>query len=227
MTTLIAENLLLLLLDDDSGKLTGTTYLDTGIGGAVLVELALAGCVEVHKGSGMWARAKVVPTNAPRPSDPLLVESLDLVSAKERTAQDLVGRLGKKRRDVLLDRLRQRGIVEEREDRVLGLIPRRRWPTVDSTHEAGARREVEDVLLHGARPEERTAALIAVLSALDLAHKVIDLQGLSGREVKKRAKEVADGDWAAKAVRDSIAAAQAAVTAAVIASTAGATASSG
>jgi hypothetical protein len=227
MTTLIAENLLLLLLDDDSGKLTGTTYLDTGIGGAVLVELALAGCVEVHKGAGMWARAKVVPTNAPRPSDPLLVESLDLVSAKERTAQDLVGRLGKKRRDVLLDRLRQRGIVEEREDRVLGLIPRRRWPTVDSTHEAGVRREVEDVLLHGARPEERTAALIAVLSALDLAHKVIDLQGLSGREVKKRAKEVADGDWAAKAVRDSIAAAQAAVTAAVIASTAGATASSG
>jgi hypothetical protein len=227
MTTLIAEDLLLLLLDDDSGKLTGTTYLDTGIGGAVLVELTLAGCVEVHKGSGMWARAKVVPTNAPRPSDPLLVESLDLVSAKERTAQDLVGRLGKKRRDVLLDRLRQRGIVEEREDRVLGLIPRRRWPTVDSTHEAVVRREVEDVLLRGARPEERTAALIAVLSALDLAHKVIDLQGMSGRDVKKRAKEVADGDWAAKAVRDSIAAAQAAVTAAVIASTAGATASSG
>jgi hypothetical protein len=227
MTTLIAEDLLLLLLDDDSGKLTGTTYLDTGIGGAVLVELTLAGCVEVHKGSGMWARTKVVPTNAPRPSDPLLVESLDLVSAKERTAQDLVGRLGKKRRDVLLDRLRQRGIVEEREDRVLGLLPRRRWPTVDSTHEAVVRREVEDVLLRGARPEERTAALIAVLSALDLAHKVIDLQGMSGRDVKKRAKEVADGDWAAKAVRDSIAAAQAAVTAAVIASTAGATASSG
>jgi hypothetical protein len=56
MTTLIAEDLLLLLLDDDSGKLTGTTYFDTGVGGAVLVELTLAGCVEVHKGSGCGRR---------------------------------------------------------------------------------------------------------------------------------------------------------------------------
>ena len=72
---------------------------------------------------------------------------------------------------------------------------------------------------------ERTAALIAVLSALDLAHKVIDREGLPARELKKRAKEVAEGDWAAKAVRDSIAAAQAAMTAAVVATTTAATAS--
>ena len=41
MTTLIAEDLVLLLLDDESGKLTNASYLDTGIGGALLVELAL------------------------------------------------------------------------------------------------------------------------------------------------------------------------------------------
>ncbi len=45
--------------------------------------------------------------------------------------------------------------------------------------------------------------------------------------MKKRAKEIADGDWAAKAVRESIAAAQAAVTAAVIASTTVATTTTG
>jgi hypothetical protein len=225
MDSLIAEDLLLLMLDDDSGKLTGTTYLDTGIGGAVLVELALAGCVEVVKGSGLWARAKVVPAVSDPPSDPLLLESMELVRAKERTAEDLVNRLGKKRREVLLDRLRERGILEETEERVLGLIPRRRWPTVDSTHEDDVRRRLANVLLRGASPDERTAALVSVLSALDLAHKVIDRDGLSARDVKKRAKEVAEGDWAAKAVRDSIAAAQAAVTAAVIASTAATTAS--
>ena len=223
MDSLIAEDLLLLLLDDDSGKLTGTTYLDTGIGGAVLVELALLGCVEVVKGSGLWARAKVVPTVSDPPSDPLLVEAMKLVRSKERTAEDLVSRLGKKRRDVLLDRLRERGILEETEDRVLGLIPRRRWPMVDGAREADVRRRLGDVLIRGASPDERTAALVSVLSALDLAHKVVDREGLPGREVKKRAKEVAEGDWAAKAVRDSIAAAQAAVTAAVVASTAATT----
>ena len=37
VATLLAEDLLLLLLEDDSGKLTPTAYLDVGIGGAVLV----------------------------------------------------------------------------------------------------------------------------------------------------------------------------------------------
>ena len=76
MTTLIAEDLLLLLLDDESGKLTGTTYLDTGIGGALLVELALGGHVEVVKGSDIWARAKVHTTVNDAPADPILVEAL-------------------------------------------------------------------------------------------------------------------------------------------------------
>ena len=220
MTTLIAEDLVLLLLDDESGKFTNASYLDTGIGGALLVELALAETVDVVKGSGLWARAKVRPTGLAAPPDPVLAEALSVIAEKERTAQDLVGRLGKRRRDQLLDRLRERGIVEPREDRVLGLIPRRRWPSVDSTHEAGVRRELGDVLLRGVTPTERTAALVSVLSALDLAHKVVDREGVPARDVKKRAKDVAEGDWAAKAVRDSIAAAQAAVAAAMVATTA-------
>ncbi len=220
MDTLIAEDLLLLLLDDSSGKLSGTSYLETGIGGAVLVELALGGYVEIVEGSRLWARAKVVPTGTAPPSDPFLREALELVATKQRTAQDLVDRLGKNRRDVLIGRLRDRGILEETDDRVLGLIPRRRWPTVDGTHEEELRHRLADVLLRGAQPEDRTAALVAVLSALDLVHKVVDREGLSARQVKRRAKEIAQGDWAAKAVRDSIAAAQAAVTAVIVASTA-------
>ena len=220
MTTLIAEDLVLLLLDDESGKFTNASYLDTGIGGALLVELALTQTVEIVEGSGLRARAKVRPTGLSAPSDPVLAEALALVGEKERTAEDLVSRLGRRRRDQLLDRLRERGIVEPREDRVLGLIPRTRWPALDSTHEAGVRRELCDVLLRGARPTVQTAALVAVLSALDLAHKVVNREGAPARDVKKRAKEVAEGDWAAKAVRDSIAAAQAAVAAALVASSA-------
>ncbi len=222
MDTLIAEDLLLLLLDDESGRLSGTTYLDTGIGGAVLIELALSGHVDVVKGSGRWARAKVQPLVSDPPVDPMLVEAMDLVRSKERTAQDLVTRLGKKRRHLLLERLRDRGIVEEQENLVLGLIPRRRWPTLDRTHEDDVRRTVGDALIRGVTPDDRTAALIAVLSALDQAHKVVDREGLPARQVKKRAKEISEGEWAAKAVRDAITAAQAAVTAAMVATTAAA-----
>jgi len=223
MTTVIAEDLLLLLLEDDSGKLTNTTYVDMGIGGALLVELALAGSVEVVKGSGMWARSKVIPTG-PAPSDPVLVEALGTVSEQERTAQDLVARLGKKRRDPLLERLESKGILERREDKALGLFPRTRWPAVESSHEADVRRQLGDALVRGVQPGERIAALIALLSALGLAHKVVDREGRSAGEVKKRAKAIAEGDWAAKAVRDAVAAAQAAITAGVmVATTAAAT----
>jgi hypothetical protein len=224
MTNLIAEDLVLLLLDDETGKLEHSTYLDTGIGGALLVELALAENVSVVKDSGFLARSKVHVSSAPPPTDPVLAEALALVGEKPRTAEDLVGRLGKKRRDVLLDRLRQRGILEEKEHLALGLIPRKRWPTVDSTHEAEVRRSLGDALRRDVRPDQRTAALVSLLSALDLAHKVVDREGHSGREVKKRAKEIAEGDWSAKAVSDAVAAAQAAVTAAIVASTAATTA---
>jgi hypothetical protein len=223
MTTLIAEDLLLLLLEDDSGKLTNSTYVDVGIGGALLVELALAGAVEVVKGSGMWARAKVHPTGT-HPSEPVLVEAMGVVSEKERTAQDLVTRLGKKRRDPLLERLEGKGILRRKQDKAMGLFPRTRWPAVDSSHEADVRRQLGDALVRGVQPAERIAALIALLSALGIAHKVVDREGAPAGEVKKRAKAIAEGDWAAKAVRDAVAAAQAAVTAgAMVATTAAAT----
>jgi hypothetical protein len=224
---LIAEELLLLLLDDESGKLTHATYLDAGIGGALLVELALGEHVDVVK-QGRWSRAKVHPTaTSGGPEDPVLLEALAVVAEKERTAQDLVARLGKRRRDQLLGRLAEQGVVRPEDDKVLGLFPRHRWPVVDSRHEADVRRRLGDTLLRGVGPEPRTGGLVAVLSAMDLAHQVVDREGLPARQVKKRAKEVAEGDWAAKAVRDAIAAAQAAVAGAVVAATAGSAAASG
>jgi hypothetical protein len=226
MDTLLPEDLLLLLLDDTTGRLTHTGYLDTGIGGGLLVELALAGHVEVTKGSGLWASAKVRPVGGARPRDPLLGEALELVAAKERTATDLVGRLGRHRREQLLERLASRGVLRREQDRVLGLFPRDRWPAADIGHETDVRRRLADVLLRGVTPDERTAALVALLSAMDLAHRVLDREGLSSREVKRRAREVAEGDWAAKAVKDAIAAAQAAVAAATLAATTAATTSS-
>ena len=225
MAMLIAEDLLLLVLDDESGKLTNTTYLDTGIGGTLLVELALGGHVEVVKGTGLWARAKVHATGATPPADPVLAEALQIVAAKERAAQDLVTRLGKGRRGPLLDRMVAAGTVRREEDRMMGLFPRHRWPLVDTGYEADLRRRLGDALVRGVDPEPRLAGLVAVLSAMGLAHKVVDREGLPARRVKQRAKQVAEGDWAAKAVKDAIAATQAAVAAVVAASATSAAAS--
>jgi hypothetical protein len=222
--TLIAEDLLLLMLDDDKGRLTGTSHPQPALGGAVLVELALAGAVEVEEKTSRWRSAKVRAVRGSRPAGGVLGDGYDLVAEKPRSAQDLVNRVGKGLQDQLATRLVERGILERHDDKVLGLFPRKRWPARDSTHEEEVRRGLTASLVQGAQPDDRTGALIALLAAIDKAHKVVDHQGLSSREVRKRAKEISEGAWAAKAVRDAIAAANAAVIAAVTASTAGATA---
>ncbi len=219
MSTLIAEDLLLLLLDDDSGKLDAT-YLTPLLGGAVLLELAMAESLEVRK-NGAWSSAKVhVLTDARQPSDPILVDALRTTGDKERTAQDLVNRLGKGLKETLLERLVERGIVAHQEDRVWGIFPRERWPAIDSSHEDVVRRQLAAALLEGARPEDRTAALIALLHAVSKAHRILaDNHGIAARQIRSRAKEIADGEWAAKAVRDAVVSAQAAMTAATTAAT--------
>ncbi len=218
-TDLIAEDLLLLLLDDESGKLTQTSYLDIAIGGALLTELAIKGAVEVGERGSRWSRAKVRAVEEADLADPVLRDARGVVGEKERTAEALVNKLGKGRRGALLARLQERGLVTEREDRVLGVLPRKRWPAADGAREAEVRARLGDVLVRGLTPTPREAALVSLLRALGIAHKVVDREGVSAREVKRRAQEVAEGDWAAKAVRDAVAASQAAVTA-VIASTA-------
>jgi hypothetical protein len=215
---LIAEDLLLLLLDDESGRLPlgASVNANAALGGAVLAELALLGAVTVDERTSRFRSPKVRVTGTP-PEDRVLADALEVVGEKERTAQDLVTRLGKHLVATLGDRLADRGVLERRESRLLGLLPRTRWPAADSSHEAEVRRLLTSVLVQGTTPDGRTGTLVAVLAAVDQVHKVVDHEGMSRREVKRRAAEVAEGAWASTSVRAAITAAHAAVTAAVAA----------
>ena len=66
-----------------------------------------------------------------------------------------------------------------------------------------------------------------LLSTVSGRHRAQDLDGLSGRELKRRAKVVAEGNWAGAAVSKAIAEVQAAVNAAVIGAVAASTAGAG
>jgi hypothetical protein len=83
------------------------------------------------------------------------------------------------------------------------------------------------VLVSGRDPQPREAALVSLLFAVDRVAKVLGDAGagLGGRELKRRAKAVADGEFAGAAVRQAVQAAQAAVVASVAAVTAATSAS--
>jgi len=223
--TLLAEDLLLLLLDDVSGKrTTDTTRLDYALGGALLLELAMAGRLDVTEKQGWLGRERVEVLDATPTGDDLLDDALTrLCTAKGRDPQSAVTSLSKHLRATLLERLAQRGVLRRESDRILGVFPRDRWPLKDATRETQLRGRLHDVLVVGLAPDPNTSALIALLSAIDQAHKVVDAP--DRKAVKHRAKAISDDEWAGAAVRKAVQAAQAAVAAGAVA--AGVVASSG
>jgi hypothetical protein len=204
--TLIAEDLLLLLLDDRTGK-PATSSLEVALGGALLAELALTGAIELSEKTAVWRSAKVRRGARLTLEDPVLASAFASVVEKERSAQALVTLLGKGLTSTLGERLAERGFLQRRDERVFGLFPRTRWPARDNSREQSLTRALTVVLVDGGRPDSRTAALVALLHAVGRAHKTVPHPGIGSGQVRKRAKQVAEGDWAAKAVKDAIAAA--------------------
>jgi hypothetical protein len=224
---LIAEDLLLLLYNDESGKpITGNPGLDYSLAGAVLIELTLLHKVDIAAPGDdvKEGRLKVLDTSST--GDAILDQRLALLAEKSgQKPKNLMSKLSKGLRDQVLARLAERGVLEADKDKILGLFPVTRWPAKDARHEEEVRTALGSVLKLGTQPDERTAALIALLSALNVVPKVIT-DAVDNKALKRRAKEIAESEWAAAAVRKAIQEMQAAVTAAIVASTSAATASS-
>jgi Golgi phosphoprotein 3 GPP34 len=225
---LIAEDLLLLLYNDESGKpITGNPGLDYSLAGAVLIELTLLGRVDIALAGDDVKEGRLKLLDTSSTGDAILDERLAMLAEKSgQKPKNLMSKLSKKLRDQVLARLVERGVLEADKGRVLGLFPVTRWPAKDARHEAEVRTALESVLKLGTQPDERTAALIALLNALNVVPKVIT-DAVDKKALKRRAKEIAESEWAAEAVRKAVQDMQAAITAAiVVSSSAGASAGS-
>ena len=222
---LIAEDLLLLLTDDRTGKLAvPSTHADVALGGAMLVELALAKRVDVAGPSEAAREGRLVVRDATPTGDELLDEALARLGEKKGPKpKDAVSRLGKGLRDRLHARLVGRGLLREENGRILGIFPTHRWPAVDAVHEQSVRAQLEESLRRGVAGDGRTGALVSLLHALKAVDKAVDAgeAGLTKKELRARAGRIAEGDWASQAVRKAIDE----LTAALVAATSGAVAS--
>lgn len=197
---LLAEELLLLAYADDTGRQEWASNVDYALAGAILIELTDLGRVDLD-GEGRKARLAVRDTAST--GHPVLDEWQAKVAQQDgRKPKDIVSKLSSKLRDALLENLAERGILRKEKDKVLGLFPTTRWPARDSTHEMQLRRKLHDALVTGVAPEPRTAALIALLQAIDTVPKLVDK---ADRKVaKQRAKEIAEGNWASEATRKAV-----------------------
>ena len=228
---LLAEDLLLLVTDDASGRLAAAgSQVDAGLGGANLVELTLLGKVDITGEQDQGKPGRIIVRDPAPPEDDVLDAALETLAARQGSKPSaVIGPLGKNLRPVLYERLAAAGVLRAERGRALGIFPTRTWPTQDPGHEAEVRQLVTQALVQPGEPDERTAALIALLHALRCEHKVVDPKPyqLSRRQLRARAAEVAQGNWASEAVRKAIDEMMAAVAAAVAASAAATAATSG
>ncbi|MFC5291112.1 GPP34 family phosphoprotein [Actinokineospora guangxiensis] len=214
---LVAHDLLLLLIDDESGKVSfGMSEPDKALAGAVLVDLAERDLVGVADG-------RLAAKPGPTPPEPVLAQALAVVRERDgQKPKNVLGPLAKGLRDHLADDLVEAGILRRDEKKVLGLFPTTRLPTADASRETTLRAHLAAVLAGTAEPDGRTGALIALLHAMDVVTRVIPAD--DKKAAKRRAKQIAVGDWAAAAVRKAVQEVQSAVMVAVIASTGATTA---
>lgn len=201
--TLLAEDLLLLALDDDSGKavVDGIT-LPRVLAGAVLLELALDGIVTLDAEGARGRKGRVVVGDT-SPNDPLLADAAAQLGAGKPMKPDAaIEKLSGKIRERVLERVVDNGWVREEHGKILGLFPTRRWPAVDESHERQVRAELHSVLVDGVTPSPRTAALISLLSAAKMVPKAVP-DG-DRKQTVTRAQAIADGNWASAAVRKAV-----------------------
>ncbi|XVV15519.1 GOLPH3/VPS74 family protein [Actinoplanes sp. CA-131856] len=206
---LLVEDLMLLLLDDETGTPAAAGTLPYALGGAVLVELALLGRVETDG-------RKVYATGKGPLGDQLLQEAYDKVAEKPRAAQTLLLSIGGKLWDPVVERLIGHGLIRREKKRVLGLFKMTMLPATDSDHEPVLRDRIRGVLVDGAQPDARTAALIALLSSSG-ALPLLRPQLAWSSPVIKRAKELEQGHWGAEAVNTAVTRTAAAIAAATAA----------
>lgn len=216
---LLAEDLLLLLTDDVSGKtLVDTSKLDLALAGAVVLDLAERERVDVAGPGESVKEGRLAVRDMSATGDPVLDEALRKIADRgPRKPAAVLPQLAKGLREGLYHRLADRGIVRSEKGRTLGILPAHHWPAADSAHEDEVRRGLHDVLAVGRAPSEREVLLVSLLHAVDQVPKVVAGPGVDKREVRRRGKAIAEGEFAGAAVRKAIDAVNAAVTAAVAA----------
>ncbi|WP_173040083.1 GOLPH3/VPS74 family protein [Phytohabitans flavus] len=178
----LAEELLLLAYDNESGKAIGSRIgLDLGMAAAILVELALAGRIAYSDGTIIVTDAK--PTGEPIADDVLVRIAADT----PHTPASWVQRLRHGLRARVLADLCTRGVICDVDETAMdGYVHLHRYPTIDASVEREVRERLSKALTGEEVPAERTAALATLVSAVRMEPTL----GLSGAEVQEAHKQL-------------------------------------
>ena len=163
MSTLtFAEEILLLLLDDETGRIeeVPVNVMELLLSGAVVMDLAFRGRLDCDL-------EKLFLVDATPTGEAILDLALKEIGAAgdSRSPRHWIQRLSAQENDLqeaALNRLVERGILKTEDTRVLWVFGRRRYPVVDDREEREVKLRIMDVLLSDCIPDPRDVALICL-----------------------------------------------------------------
>ena len=216
---LLAEQMLLIALDDEQGS-SSNSSLPAGLAGALLTDLAREEALR-------WDGEALHPVPVAGLQHPLLsrVHEVIAASSSPRSAKSWVQKLPRSLRPVtetVAAALVERGVLSEQRYKILGLFPSTRFPETDPEPERLLRTRLHAVLTEGHPPAEDDALLLGLLVPLGLVDALVDKTDRPA--ARKRAREIADNSVAGSAVGKVVQEVQAAAMVAVVAGAAGAAA---
>ncbi|MER5934761.1 GPP34 family phosphoprotein [Streptomyces sp. NPDC002054] len=189
METTLGEQIMLLSLDDTTGAAALQPQSEFMISTASVLELALAGRIRLEDGR--------ILVNDPAPLGiPVLDATLAAIAAAKQPedAQAWIFRLKEEAVEGARQGLLDKGIIREELTRRWGIFPTKRYPEADGTAEDGVRAKLAAVVLEGGQPDDRTAALIALLHGGGL-ESLVFADRKDQEAVRARMAELSENHW--------------------------------
>ena len=175
-----AEEIMLLLLDDEGERFVRVPdwSLRYALAGAVLMDLALEDRIDTDL-------EKLILVDSTPMGDSLLDPALAGIAAyhETRDARFWLERAANRAdeiREVAIDRLVERGILERREDRFLWVFRSRRYPVIDGKAEREVKLRIMEVLFSDVIPTPRDVVIICLADACGIFSEL-----LSKREIRR------------------------------------------
>ena len=189
----LAEDLLLVLFQPESGVIAGENILCDVLAGAVLAELAFNENVRIKPAGAGIVRVEAVEKRAP--SDGILRSAWDYAAGNPGLLQAMLAAIGTAIRQPLLERLVARGDIREENGKVLGRLRKTTLKDGGSGRRSSLIANIRNVLVDGADPTPRVGALTALMWGSGTLHQY-DPEIPWNPAVIARAQAFGRGDWA-------------------------------
>jgi len=181
-----AEEILLLILDDETGKLANADSMEVryALGGAVLMDLALRSKIDTDLEKLMVV--DVTPTG-----EEILDPYLAMISAEKRVCMTRywvveLAKHGDEIMDKALSKLVEKGILKMVKKKMLWVFGARRYPTIDDTEEKEVKRRLLELLHSDEIPTPRDVVLISLADTFGIFPSI-----LGSSEAKRLAPRIA------------------------------------